>query len=77
MDGYITKAVAAERIAERSRTAADWRLARQAARRADRQHQTRPARPGRAAALALTAVLHRLAARRLVSEHRQTRPLAD
>jgi hypothetical protein len=77
MDSHLTQAVAAERIAERGRTAADWRLARQAARRGGTPEQATAAQPGRTAALVLTAGFHWLAARRLVSEQRQTRPLAD
>lgn len=77
MSSHITHAVAAERIAERGRSAADWRLARQAARRAEAPEQATAAQPGRTMALVLTAGFHWLAARRLVSERRQTRPLAD
>ena len=77
MSSHFTQAVAAERIAERSRQAADWRLAAQAAQHSGKQDRIGPARPGRIAALALTARAHWLAALRLVSEHRQTRPLAD
>jgi len=77
MGSHITQAVAAERIAERGKTAVDWRLARQAGRRAERPERATAARLGRGAVLVLTAGFHRLAARRLVSEHRQTRPLAD
>ena len=77
MDGHITHAVAAERMAGQRQKAADRRLAAQAAQHSGTQDQTRPARPGRGAALALTRGFHWLATRRLVSEHRQTRPLAD
>ena len=76
MSSYFTQGIAAQRNAERSREAAAWRLARQTARHAERPDQIRPTRLRRAAALLATG-FHRLAARRLVSEHRQTRPLAD
>jgi hypothetical protein len=76
MNSHFTQALATERIAERNRKAVD-RLAVQTARHSGRQDRTGPARPGRIAALALAARSHWLATLRLVSEHRQTRPLAD
>jgi len=77
MSSHLTQALATERIAERNRKAADRRLAAQAAHHSGKQDQTGPARPGRIAALVLAARSHWLATLRLVSEHRQTRPLAD